>query len=337
MSAVAVALAVARELHVGRIAEEDDALDAIVLGLVEEEALALATRPVVRKVVVEVTLAATIVVVAIGSVLDTDVAGKALFGRTASQVAAPHRKADALGLSVAYLTAEKEFGYAITLAGPVLADDGRCPAVGGCKAFHGLIGHRRIDDTGEDSLCLLDRDSGCELAQSIGEGGRTGSTRVGFGLEAALVLARSCRLGDPSGIDAELWHTVGSNRYLEGLFLVIDADGGGLDLQHIGSRLGDLHVLRLTATDDGECGCAFGLVGVGLHIHRKGIGSCDSGVGAATSCRNPRFGTGDGGHVRRLDGELQRTSILTDRSCGWADREDIIDHRIVITAARGAH
>ena len=77
--------------------------------------------------------------------------------------------------------------------------------------------------------------------------------------------------------------------------------------------------------------------GVGLHIHRKGIGSCDSGVGATTSCRNPRFGTGDGGHVRRLDGELQRTSILPDRSCGWADCEDIIDHGIVITAARGAH
>ena len=201
MTAVAVALAVARELHVGRIAEEDDALDAIVLGLVEEEALALATRPVVGEVVVEVTLAATIVVVAIGSVLDANVAGKALFGRTASQVAAPHRKTDALGLSVAYLTAEKEFGNAIALAGPVLADDGRCPAIGGCKAFHGLIGHRRIDDTGEDSLCLLDRDSGCELAQSIGEGGRTGSTRVGFGLEATLVLARSCSLGDPSGIN----------------------------------------------------------------------------------------------------------------------------------------
>ena len=43
MSAVAVGLAVARELHVGRIAEEDDALDAVVLCLVEEETLTFAT------------------------------------------------------------------------------------------------------------------------------------------------------------------------------------------------------------------------------------------------------------------------------------------------------
>ena len=149
--------AVARELHRGRIAEEDERGAAHVLGTLHEVLLSAAVVPVILTRAGEEGGGAACLVV--------DAAGVSLCGCAATEVDPPLGEADAFGSAVGDVRGEEQFADGVTLTRPVLPHVVRRPAVGGSEAAHRLVG-----GAGVDADCLLHADEVGLLRRVGGEG-----------------------------------------------------------------------------------------------------------------------------------------------------------------------